>query len=302
MAEVTNTGAKSPAQIPGMEWLQNLKMPTYEPGSLQDAILKGVTNDPGFLAGGWQTNDDYARAMQRAQQSSQLSDKAYQLALSRIDGGSSIGLDEPFNQQLDALRKEQAARKYANDQVAQRETAASGGFLRSGTYGFNLGEMAYGYQNLLKEIDLAAQARAARIEAAKADAARSAANQRASLELQRTGDKIEEGWRLEDLTRGRNQDMGKLITATGERLMEAWFVTDPSLPGGGYYRGPDGSTWDASGKRLASVAPSTPPATVLPQQTQAAAPPPPPPPPAPEPAPAPAPTTGYFLPGRYQVE
>lgn len=245
---------------------------------LSDTISDLLKNDPNLMQQQeWlkeQYNTDLSRAntgMEWLKQQQALDDKSYQLALSKLnapinDGSgaqlAAIAAAEAADAKLAALRREQAAHDLPLSQEASREALFSRGMGSSGQTALQAGEITYAYQNVLKELDIAAEQNAAQraaqragIAAQQAANAQSRQNSLASLEISRSQDAFNQlmktqqaQWAIDDLSRKYKIENGQLVMQTGEKLMAA--LWDEKT---GRYIGPGDQQWDALGNPIAAT-------------------------------------------------
>jgi hypothetical protein len=245
---------------------------------LSSTISDLLKNDPNLMQQQEWLKDQYNTDISRAntglewmKQQQALDDKSYQLALSKLnapvnDGSgaqlAAIAAAEAADAKLAALRREQAAHDLPLSQEASREALFSRGMGSSGQTALQAGEITYAYQNVLKELDIAAEQAAAQRAAQRAGiAAQQAANAQArqnslaSLEISRSQDAFNQlmktqqaQWAIDDLSRKYKIDNGQLVMQTGEKLMAA--LWDPKT---GRYIGPGDQQWDSLGNPIAAT-------------------------------------------------
>lgn len=141
-----------------------------------------------------------------------------------------------FYEQI-ALEKEKAAHEYALQQEALPYQLGARGMLSSGHAGFMEGEQQYGYDTLLKDIDLQKRAREEAVAQANARGAASVAQANAANAANKAiSDQIaatQHGYRLEDMTQQQAQDRNKLLMDVSNYYQDLWW--DPNT---NQYRGP----------------------------------------------------------------
>lgn len=122
-----------------------------------------------------------------------------------------------------ALAKERAAHENELKRRAIPEYMAARGMLSSGQTGFELGEQQYGYETLLKDIDLQRKSREEETAQANARGAASAAQQNANLAVQRQLELKQDEYRRQDLERGLAQDKLKLFNDVAVYYKMLWW-------------------------------------------------------------------------------
>lgn len=206
---------------------------------LGTTIQQALLNSPTFKQQNEWNTDDTKLALDRLAEDKKFYEQNYQLALQSLrsaGGGGSSG--EAQAAALDKLAKEQAAHQTELSREAIRESRG----VRTGQQAFEQGELQYNYENLLKEIDLRAEARRAAAASANAAASRNRASQLASMQLQYAQDMVKFGRNEQDIRTGSAREAGKILMSSGERLAAAWWNDDTSE-----YEGPGGERWDRFG-------------------------------------------------------
>lgn len=184
-----------------------------------------IENDPQYKQGLEWLTDDYNRAISRGTQDEAFADRAFQQSLAALSAGGGYTVPAALAEQ-DALRKEKAAREYANQQEYLREALGSRGMLDSGQLGVEQGELKYGYDTLLREIDLAAKARQQEADEANARRAQSIAQQTANMQLQREMQKVDASRRREDLQLQYGREKGDLLFKVAAQKRDLYFTGD----------------------------------------------------------------------------
>jgi len=181
-----------------------------------------IENDPKYKQGLEWLTGDYQRAISRGTEDEAFADRAFQQSLAALSAGGGYTVPAALAEQ-DALRKEKAAREFANQQEFLREALGSRGMLDSGQLGVEQSELQYGYNTLLKEIDLAAKARQQEADEANARRAQSIAQQTANMQLQREMQKVDAARRREDLQLQFGREKGDLLFKVAEQRKDYYF-------------------------------------------------------------------------------
>lgn len=217
---------------------------------LGTAITRALQNNPQYKQAMEFNTDDTKLALDRLAEDKKFYEQNYQLALQSLQkagGGGSSG--EAQAAALDALAKEQAAHTKKLSEEQLREVMASRGLASSGQVGFEQGELQYNYENLLKEIDLRADARRAAAASAASASRSNRATQLASMQLQYAQDMVKFGRNEQDIKTGAAREKGSILMSTGEKLAAAWWDADT-----GVYSGPGGEQWDRFGNPIGTAA------------------------------------------------
>lgn len=197
-----------PRYTQGLEWLNQQKALLDQQAANEAARLKQQQ--------AWY-EQEYGLAQEKLAQ-----------ARSAAQSAGSVGnSDEAYYAQLDALQKEQAAHQKALMEEYIREALGSRGMASSGQTAWEQQEQNYSYSNLIREIDLRAQARRAAAADAAAARNRSIANQLAELELQGKNLALDYqkgiaqfGWQAEDAALQAQQLEQQFAQKKGELLMQ----------------------------------------------------------------------------------
>ncbi len=221
-------------------------VPAAQP-NLTSTIKDALASDPNLKQQQQWLDQQHATDVERAKQQAAWNEQEYQLQLQSLASGGGGGGNAGEAQQtaLDQLAKDKAAHELALQQKAAQEGLASRGMADSGQAPFVQGELKYAYDNLLKQIDLAAEARHAQQAASQSAAGAGRATAGARLELAHQQDLIKAQWAIQDLNSKYAVDSGQLIMTTGQRLAAAYFNSDT-----GVYEGPGGERWDKYGNPI----------------------------------------------------
>lgn len=229
---------------------------------LTSTIQSAITSDPTLQQNQEWLNEARTTALNRAQTQAAWNEKEYQLARqgitqaassSNASSGAAIAAlmaQEQAAKELDALHREEAAHDLALQAKRANEVAASSGMYDSGQRPFQQGELQYAYDNTLKQIEIAAKARQAQLNASRASLSGGSNSSGTALALQKLDlaheqDITRAQWAIEDINSKYKIDNGKLIMSTGQELASAWWDQDTHV-----YVGPGGERWNSLGERI----------------------------------------------------
>lgn len=182
----------------------------------------------------------------------------------------SYGAGEAEAKQLDALQKETAAHNLANQQEYTRESLGSRGLASSGQNAVEQNELSYGYDTLLKQIDLGASARQAQIAQAQSNAAgaaaasdanqqRAIANQLADLDINFQYKQALSTFDLQQLDAQIAAKRGVAFFSVADQLQTFYFnpSTGEYIGPGGQVVSPAQAAASVGGGTVTPVAPAT---------------------------------------------
>lgn len=161
--------------------------------------------------------------------------KFYDQNRAQIAGsGSSSGAGLAQAEAIDRLQKEKAAHDLANQKEYTREALGSRGLGSSGQASLEQSELKYSYDMLIKQIDLAADARRAQAAQASANANRGIKNQLADLDLRYQYELAKQGQYNGQLASDIAQKKGSALLQVADQLRPYYFDSN------GNYIGPNG--------------------------------------------------------------
>lgn len=235
LSSLPNAGA---ATAPSSPLLSAPTVPSYDttPVPSSQDFIKDVTQSPEYKQA-MQNIDLWAKQQQdNAAFEAEWNKKFYEQNRSQIAGsGGSYGAGLAEAAAIDQLQKEKAAHDLANQQEYTREALGSRGLGSSGQVGVDQGELKYNYDTLIKQIDLAAQARQAQAAQAGANARKGISNQLADLDLRYQYALAKQGNYDTQLAGDIAQKKGAALLQVADQLRPYYF--DAST---GVYRGAGG--------------------------------------------------------------
>lgn len=274
----------SPAPLPGAGGLA----PDTLPGSV--TVFTGAAKTPAELAAIAQNDPSYLQQLQWAQQgysaeqagyaqraaalqaSSGFDAQAIAQAQASAQGSASrslaaLGVSDAAAAAQEAAERERSARAHTRDLLTLHEIMAGRGIAMSGQEGVETNEQNLQYQELLKQLQLAASGRAAESGLRRADIQADLADRLASLGLQSARDKSQLAMGLADIGADRATSTANYTRLQGGLLMDTFhaysdpnspnFIQRPSVeaiwsPSHGAYQASNGTWYDAQGNQIAA--------------------------------------------------
>lgn len=229
VAPVQNAGAATAPSSPLAAPAATVQAPSSQ------AFINDVTQTPEYKQA-MQNIDLWAKQQQEnAAFEAEWNKKFYEQNRSQIAGsGGSYGAGLAEAAAIDKLQKEKAAHDLANQKEYAREALGSRGLGSSGQAALEQNELKYSYDMLIKQIDLAAQARQAQAAQASANANRGISNQLADLDLRYQYELAKQGLYDKQLASDIAQKKGSALLSVADQLRPYYFDSN------GNYIGPNG--------------------------------------------------------------
>lgn len=245
VAPVQNAGAATAPTSPLAAPAATVTAPSSQ------AFINDVTQSPEYKQA-MQNIDLWAQQQKdNAAFEAEWNKKFYEQNRSQIAGsGGSYGAGLAEAAAIDRLQKEKAAHDLANQQEYAREALGSRGLGSSGQAVLEQNELKYSYDMLIKQIDLAAQARQAQAAQAQANANRGISNQLADLDLRYQYELAKQGQYDKQLASDIAQKKGSALLSVADQLRPYYFDSN------GNYIGPNGEVLTPA-QAQATIAPSS---------------------------------------------